>query len=63
MDIDEDGIDSSVKWKDLYVGDIVYLKKNETVPADLVLLDSCVIEDKCAIAFVDISMVTGYSNL
>ena len=29
-----------VKWKDLKVGDIVYLIKGDIVPADLILLDT-----------------------
>ena len=27
------------KWKDLEVGDIIYLKKFETSPADILILD------------------------
>ena len=36
-----------VRWGDLEVGDIVYLKKTETAPADLLILD--ISEGKCVV--------------
>lgn len=34
------GIYETVTWSELEVGDIVYLKKNEYAPADLLILDA-----------------------
>lgn len=34
------GLQENVKWVDLRIGDIVYLKKGDIVPADIILLDT-----------------------
>jgi P-type E1-E2 ATPase len=50
-------ITRKVKWEELKIGDIVWLKKNEVAPADLLILD--LKENYCS---VDSSMITGCSN-
>jgi len=30
----------SVKWKNIIVGDLLYIKKDEAIPADIVILSS-----------------------
>jgi magnesium-transporting ATPase (P-type) len=33
-------VDENVKWKDLRIGDVVYLRKDDLAPADIILLDT-----------------------
>ena len=47
-------------WKELKVGEIVRLEKNEMVPCDLLLLYA---DNSEGIAFVDTSMLDGETNL
>ena len=51
---------TSIKWRDVQVGDIVRLKRDEPVPADVVLLDSV-----CAngIAFIETMALDGETSL
>ena len=51
------------RWKDVQVGDMLYLRKNEMVPADILLLDSNEIKDRTATTFVDVIMVDGRQDL
>lgn len=48
-----------IKWKDLKVGDIIKLFKDEMVPADFILLDTNEIRDKQATCLVDTYLVDG----
>ena len=52
-----------VPWKSLQVGDIVFLRKNEICPADMILLDTNEVRDKEAVAFLDESAVSGVSDI
>ena len=45
------------------MGDVIFLKKNEVCPADIVLLDSSEILKKAAICEVDVSMNDGRRRL
>jgi len=51
---------SEVASKDIKVGDIIYLKRNETIPADMVLLSSSLEDGVC---YVETSQLDGESNL
>ncbi len=42
-----------VLWKNVEIGDVIYLKKGEIVPADIILLDSGQVRDREAICMVD----------
>jgi P-type E1-E2 ATPase len=48
------------KWMDLHVGEIVVVKKNEEIPADLIVLAS---SDHNAEAFIQTSSLDGEKNL
>ncbi|ORY05623.1 phospholipid-translocating P-type ATPase [Basidiobolus meristosporus CBS 931.73] len=47
-------------WQDIRVGDIVYLKNNETCPADLVILSSGEPDGEC---FIETKELDGETNL
>jgi P-type E1-E2 ATPase len=49
-----------VQWKDLMVGDVVFVKKDQFFPADLLLLGS---SDEKGFAFVETRNLDGESNL
>ncbi len=46
-------------WRDVKIGDFVYLYKNEMAPADMVLLDTNEIRDKSSIVYVDTELIDG----
>ncbi len=50
----------SIKWRELQVGDIVRLNRNDHVPADLVLLHS---RDANGIAYIETMALDGETNL
>lgn len=52
-------IESNVLWKDLDVGDIIYLQKDEVCPADIVILDTSEIYEREAICYVDSAALDG----
>lgn len=56
--INED-LETNVLWKDLDVGDIIYLQKEETCPADIIILDTSEIYEREAICYVDTSCLDG----
>ncbi|KAK4189442.1 hypothetical protein QBC35DRAFT_493226 [Podospora australis] len=49
-----------VQWRDLQVGDIVHLKRDEDVPADIVLLHA---ESEGGLAYVETMALDGETNL
>jgi phospholipid-translocating ATPase len=51
---------ASVKWRDIQVGDIIKLKRDENVPADLVLLYS---DGTNGIAYIETMALDGETNL
>lgn len=52
-----------VKWRDLDIGSIVYLKKSELCPADIILLDSSEVQEKEAFCMIDTAFFDGVSSL
>lgn len=48
-----------MKWKDLDIGSIVYLKKSELCPADIILLDSSEVQEKEAFCMIDTAFFDG----
>ena len=60
FDKDEKLVSISKKWKDLQVGDLLKIKKNETFPADLIILDS---SNPDGSAFVETSSLDGEKTL
>lgn len=57
------GENDIVKWKDLCLGNIIYLTKGDISPCDIILLDSNEILNKEAICYVEDSQVTGKSQI
>jgi phospholipid-transporting ATPase len=53
-------LQSCKKWMDLHVGEIVVIKKNEEIPADLIVLSS---SDENGEAFIQTSSLDGEKNL
>lgn len=56
-----ENFDYTVRWKDIVVGDLVIVRKDEQVPADLVILSTSDTLEQ--IAFVETSNIDGESNL
>ena len=50
-------------WQDIAVGDILYITKNEMVPADIVVLDTFVYQEKENICYVDTYLVDGNKDM
>ena len=48
-----------IMWKDLYPGEVIAIKENESVPADCLLLYSSNVRDDCC--YVDVSNISGQS--
>lgn len=49
-----------VKWKDILVGDVIYMTKNEQVPADIVMLAT---SEPDGLAYIDTCNLDGETNL
>lgn len=60
--VDDDGntIWVTVKWRDIRVGDIIKLAKDDWIPADLVILHS---EGQNGIAYIETAALDGETNL
>lgn len=56
-----DGVEwTPVKWKDVRVGDILKIRNNETIPADMVVLHT---SDKDGLAYLETANLDGYTFL
>lgn len=60
MVLQTDGTKKECRSRDLLAGDIVYLEKNSTLPADVLLLKTALEESLC---FVETAQLDGESNL
>jgi len=49
----KDGNIETVKWSDINLGDVLYLNRNDIVPADIILLDTGQVRDREAVCMVD----------
>ena len=56
----ENGSWVEINWKQVLVGDVLLVKKNEQIPADIVLLNS---SEKEGVAYVDTCNLDGETNL
>jgi len=54
--------DYKVQWKDLEIGDVIYLRSDETCPADIVILDTNEVVMKEAICHIDTSLFNGKTD-
>eukprot|EP01103_Thecamoeba_quadrilineata_P017326 TRINITY_DN6093_c0_g1_i1.p1 TRINITY_DN6093_c0_g1~~TRINITY_DN6093_c0_g1_i1.p1 ORF type:complete len:1101 (+),score=172.56 TRINITY_DN6093_c0_g1_i1:38-3340(+) len=55
-----DGIRSEMAWKSVKTGDIIYLRNNDLIPADMVILSTNDPEGNC---FVETAAIDGETNL
>ena len=51
------------KWQNIAVGDIVKIQKDQMVPADIVVLDAFLCQDKECICYIDTYLVDGNKDL
>ena len=61
---DKGGLEEAkVKWKELEIGDVIYLRSEETCPADIIVLDTNEVVMKEAICHIDTHLLNGKTDL
>lgn len=48
-----------INWSILKVGNIIYIRRGETCPADMIILDTSYIKDRNSYCYVDTKFIDG----
>jgi magnesium-transporting ATPase (P-type) len=55
-------MEEKVFWRDITVGDILLIKQDEIVPADIIVLDTYLYQDHDNVCHIDTYLVDGFKN-